>query len=241
MTTIVCAQPNTRRTDVETNELIQQMIDHANPVRRLAAPWQRASLWLAVSLAYAAAVVVFHLVGSGGLGAPDPRLLVEEAAILATAVTAAIAAFASVVPGRDRRIALLPLVPLTVWLASLGEGCLHDWLRLGAGGLALRPDWDCAIAALALSVLPALAMVAMLRRGAPVTPRLSLALGALAVAALVNLALRLFHAGDISLMVLAWHFGGALMLVLLGSQLGSSLLSWRSLVARSGTYELIRP
>jgi negative regulator of sigma F NrsF-like protein len=74
---------------------------------------------------------------------------------------------------------------------------------------------------------------ALLPRGAPVTPRLSLALGALAVAALVNLALRLFHAGDISLMVLAWHFGGALILSLVGSQLGNTLLNWRSLIARS--------
>jgi hypothetical protein len=218
---------------VDTNELIQRLIDHANPVQRLAAPWRRAALWLGLSSLYAAAVVTFHLIGSNGLGPFDGRLLVEEAAILATAVTAAVAAFVSIVPGRDRRIALLPLLPLAVWLASLGEGCLHDWLRLGSGALALRPDWDCAPAALALSVLPLVAMVVMLRRGAPVTPRLSLALGALAVAALVNFALRVFHAGDISLMVLAWHFGGALLLAFLGGQLGNTLLNWRSLIARN--------
>jgi hypothetical protein len=66
------------------------------------------------------------------------------------------------VPGRDRRIGLLPLVPFMAWPASLGQGCLSDWLSLGGDGLALRPDWECAPAALLLSAVPVAAMVAML-------------------------------------------------------------------------------
>jgi hypothetical protein len=43
--------------------------------------------------------------------ASDGRFGVEEVAALATAITAAGAAFASVVPGYDRRWLLLPVVP----------------------------------------------------------------------------------------------------------------------------------
>jgi hypothetical protein len=219
--------------DVETSDLIQRLADRTAPVHRLWAPWRRTTMWLAISLLYGAAVVAIHLAGRDGPGRLDVRLLVEQGAILATAITAAIAAFSSTVPGRDARIGLLPLIPLAVWLASLGEGCLGDWQRFGAAGLALRADWDCGILALILSIVPAIAMIVMLRRGAPIMPRLSLALGALAVAALVNFALRIFHAGDISVMVLTWHFGGALVVAALGGQLGRNLLNWRGLLARN--------
>jgi ABC-type uncharacterized transport system permease subunit len=47
---------------------------------------------------------------------------------------AAFAAFCSVVPGFDRRMLLLPLGPLALWIASVGHGCVQDWLQFGAGG-----------------------------------------------------------------------------------------------------------
>jgi hypothetical protein len=214
---------------VESKELIRRLAGSAAPVRRLRVPWRRTALWLLVSLAYVGVVVAVHLMGSEASARIDLRLVVEQMAILATAVTAAIAAFSSTVPGRDRRFALVPLVPLAIWLSSLGEGCVSDWLRLGAGGLKLRADWDCAPAALILSIIPAAVMVAMLRRGAPLMPRVSVALGALAVAALVNFGLRIFHAGDISIMVLVWHVGVAAALSMIAGQLGSVVLKWRTL------------
>jgi len=161
----------------------------------------------------------------------DRRFLLEEAVLLATALTAALAAFASVVPGYDRRILLIPLLPLAVWLASLGEGCWRNWVALGADGLTLRTDWDCLPPAILIGIVPAIAMVVMLRRGAPLLPRISIALGALAVAALANLGLRLFHVGDASVMVLFWHLGGAAVLVGIGALAGRRVLYWRHVAA----------
>jgi hypothetical protein len=88
-------------------------------------------MWLAISLPYVCAVVVMKPEAIDFLGKIDARFALEQGAILATTLTAAIAAFASVIPGHHRKIYLLPLVPLAVWLASLGEGCASDWLRLG--------------------------------------------------------------------------------------------------------------
>jgi hypothetical protein len=64
-----------------------------------------------------------------------------------------------------------------------------------------------------------------------------MALGALAVAAIVNLGLRLFHVGDLSIQILVWHLLGAVVLSIAASWLGRHLLSWRALLARTDTSE----
>jgi hypothetical protein len=214
---------------MDTNALIQELAGSAAPVRRLPAPWARTLLWLALSVPFLAAVI-WLMMPSGitpGAAIVDRRFLVEEVVLLATALTAALAAFASVAPGYDRRILLIPLLPLAVWLASLGEGCWRNWLALGSKGLTLRADWDCLPPAILIGIVPAVVMVMMLRRGAPLLPRVSIALGALAVAALANLGLRLFHVGDASVMVLFWHLGGAAVLAGLGALAGRRVLYWR--------------
>jgi hypothetical protein len=186
------------------------------------------SLWFALSLTYVAAVMAIYLKARHGAGPIDARLVLEQTAILAMAITAAIASFSSTVPGRDRRVCLLPLVPLGVWLFSIGEGCLQNWIAFGSGGLQVRADWDCAPAAIILGLIPAALMIVMLRRGTPIEPRLSFGLAALAVAAIVNFGLRIFHAGDISIMVLAWHFGAAVLLAAVAGRFGPVVLNWRT-------------
>lgn len=226
---------------MDTNTLIESLALRAEPVSRLLAPWRRAALWLALSLLYVGVVVSIHLAVAPLPGPIGFRLVLEQAAILATAVTAAIAAFSSVVPGRDRRVALIPLIPLAIWLATLGQGCLSDWQAAGMAGLALRPDPDCVPAAIALGILPTIVMLALLRRGAPLVPAVSMALGALAVAAIANLGLRLLHVGDLSIQILVWHLLGAAVLSIAASRLGRYLLSWRALMARSSEQSAATP
>ncbi len=156
------------------------------------------------------------------------QFAVEEVATLLTAITAVMAAFCSVVPGYDRRILLLPLLPLAIWLLSLGGGCINDWVRLGARGLELRPDWACLPPASLIGIVPALALLVMLRRGAPLYPRITLALAALAVAALGNFGLRIYHVGDASIMVLVWHFASVIVLSLIAGWIGPSVLFWKT-------------
>jgi hypothetical protein len=215
---------------METEELISRLAADARAVRRLSPPWLRALIWLAIALSYVAAVVWGKLVMIDlGQTLADPRFLIEQAATLATALAAAFAAFASAIPGFDRRVLWLPLPPLALWLASVGHGCLQDWLQFGADGLAIRPDWECLPYASIIGILPALAMVVMLRRGAPLLPRLTLVLGALAVAAVGNLGLQVFHVRDASIMVLVWHLGSVALLSLLAGWTGRQVLGRRRL------------
>jgi hypothetical protein len=210
---------------VETNQLIVRLAADCATIGRLQAPWRRTALWL-VGVGPCVAIVSAHVAGPDVMASIDTRMVVEQAAVLLTGLTAALAAFSMVVPGRDWRIALLPLVPLAVWLGSLGAGCMHDWLRVSADALQLRADWDCVPPAIALSIPSAAIMLVMLRRGAPLFPGLTLALGALASAAMVNFALRLIHAGDVAVMVLAWHFGGTAVVTTLAGRFGGQLLNW---------------
>ena len=210
---------------METNQLIARLAADCATVGRLRAPWRRTALWL-MGVGPCVAIVSVHAAGRDVMASIDTRMMVEQAAVLLTGLTAALAAFSMVVPGRDWRIALLPIVPLAVWLGSLGEGCMHDWSRMGADALQLRSDWDCVPPAIALSIPCAAIMLVMLRRGAPLFPSLTLTLGTLASAAMVNFALRLIHAGDVAVMVLAWHFGGTAVVTALAGRFGGRVLSW---------------
>jgi Negative regulator of sigma F len=213
---------------MDTNQLIRILADDVRPVRRLPHPMARAAVWFAISVPYVVAIVAaYEWAGYAATLPIDWPFLIEELATVATAVTAAIAAFCCIVPGRDRRIAFLPIVPLAVWLASLGRECAAEWLRVGANSLSFRVGWECLPPAALIGVVPAIVLVAMLRRGAPLYPRSTVMLGALAVAALGNLALRIFHEGDVTIMMLVWHLGAVALLLGVASLFGPRMLSWR--------------
>src|SRR5438874_302730 len=129
---------------MSTDALIEQLAGNAPPVRRLKPVWIRAGAWLALGIPTVIAVAFIDgmmvsprdFIGEGGR-------LIEIAAILATAVTAAISALASTVPGASRKWLFLPLPPLAIWLANIGKACVGDWLRFGGDGLLLRVDGPC--------------------------------------------------------------------------------------------------
>ena len=213
---------------LNTAELIKSLAEDCAPVRPLPPPLTRVAQWLAISVPYVAAVTLaYRLSGNEISLSLEPRLLIEELATIVTAMTAAVAAFCCGIPGLDRKIAFLPLLPLTVWLVSIGQVCAKSWLQLRAAGLSLNVGWECLPPSALIGLLPAVAMVVMLRRGAPLYPRVTMALGGLAVAALANLGLRLFHAGDVTIVMLTWHLGAVALLLALACWSGPWILPWR--------------
>jgi hypothetical protein len=78
-----------------------------------------------------------------------------------------------------------------------------------------------------IGIVPAVAMVLMLRRGAPLYPRLTLLLGALAVGAIGNFGMQIFHFRDASIMVLVWHLGSVAVLSALAGLAGERVIGWR--------------
>jgi hypothetical protein len=213
---------------METQTLVNRLVDGIEPVGRLRPPWIRTAAWCLVALSYVA-LVVFVVTPRADLVVKvfDWRYLIEQCAAFGTAVLAALAAFSTTIPAHDRRIVLLPLLPLAMWLASLGHDCFQGWIRGGADGLAFSQEWFCFPAIVLVGAVPAIAMAVMLRRGAPLTPHLTAALGGLAAAGLANFGLRLFHDQDASLMVLVWQVGSVLVLTAACASAGQHLLNWR--------------
>lgn len=222
---------------MRTDTLIRDLVADATPVRRLGHPWLRLARWLVPSLLAAAAVVmVFGLRADLGLRLGETRFVTEVLAALTTGVLAALAAVSSGYPGRPLWEKLAPLPPLVVWLGSLGEGCWRTLVRLGPDGLPLLPDLVCFPAILTVATVPGAMLIWMVRRGAPLTPRLTLALSALAASAIGAAALRLFHPQDASVMVLVWQFGTVAVLTSFGALTGRHMLTWQHrLPARAAT------
>jgi hypothetical protein len=226
---------------VDTEDLIGRMAAGLEPIRPLARPWIRMAAWLLIAVPYVA-LVVFVVSPRPDLISKslESRYVIEQLAALATGITAATAAFATVVPGYDRKLLFPPALPLAIWLGSLGDGCVEDWVHFGPDGLSLQPDWFCFPAIVLVGAVPAIAMAVMLRRGAPLTPHITAALGGLAAAGLGNFGLRLFHSQDASLMVLVWQVGTVFILTVIAAWAGHYVLNWRSIIATARSNVLLR-
>jgi hypothetical protein len=216
-----------------TDALIRDLAAKATPVRPLARPEVRALVWLGFGVAVVVVVMAIHGIDPQEVQRVllDPRMLGEEAATIATAVSAAIAAFRSTVPGAGRRWFAVPFVALAAWVLLAGSGCAADYARIGTAALGLRLDTDCFLPAAIAGAVLTVAVIAMLRRGAPLVPRLTLVYAGMAVAATVNLGLLVLHEGDVSMMLLVWHTAYIAGLAAIGAWGAPALFGWS---ARAG-------
>lgn len=222
---------------MNTNQLIVALTAELAPVRRLRSPTFRTFIWLLLGLPWIALVVtvvgprddLLHLLA-------DREWMFLQAATLATAMTAAMAAFCAGVPGRPRWEHFVPAVPFALWL-SVPVLDLVASLKAGdVSQLAFAPDWICLPGVILVGAGPGIGMILALRRGAPVHPGVAAFLGGLAAAALGNFGLRLFHQQDASLMVLIWQIGSVMLLTLLSGGVGRRLLTWSALFGEANRF-----
>jgi hypothetical protein len=209
-----------------TDDLIDNLVERAAPVRRLRPPLVRAALWLAF-----AGLLVAAIAAIAGMR-PDfmahlhqPAFAVTIGAALATGILAAVTAFTVSIPGRSRWWLALPLPPLVVWMSTIGYGCFAGWVRLGpdfSPGEELR----CAAILVLTSVPLAVALAAMLRYAAMLRPGAVALSGSLAIAAIVAAALPMFHDHDATAMILVWNLGTAGLITGLAGLLSGRLSGW---------------
>lgn len=218
----------------DTDALIETLARDARPVQRLPPPGRRVMRWLAVALPVVALFgAIMGVRADLAEMLAEPVFVLQLIAGLATAVCAAFAAFASCVPGAPSWMVCLPAVPLAVWVASLGRQCWQDWFAVGPEGVVFRPDLICLPIIAMIGAVPLAAIVVMARRGAPLTPRLTTFLAALAAAALAYVGLRLIHPQDAAFMVLVWQFGSVAIFSFVTGAFGQWLLSWRAVADRA--------
>jgi hypothetical protein len=212
---------------IATPDLIESLAANAAPVRRLRPPLARAALWLALAIA----ILVLLAIGRGVRPDIADRLrqwvfLVGLAAALLTGVLASIAAFLVSLPDRPLRWLLLPAPAAAVWAATIGYGCLTNWISLGPDGIEMGESLRC-FSTLAMTSVPlSVALVFMLRHAAPIRPTSVTMMGGLAVAGMAAAALSLFHDLDATIMVLIFNLGTAAAMVGLGGVFGRKAFSW---------------
>lgn len=223
------AQARSQRRDdkvadaLDTPDLINHLAAEAMPVRRLAAPWLRALMWLSgAALAIGVIVAMFGIRPDLSEAMARPGAWLAWAASIATGVSAAIAAFYLVLPDRSPRWALFPLPVTALWASSLGVGCYADWLQRGPDGLLLGDSYECFLSILIMSVIVGLPLVFMLRHAVLVRPALTAAMGGLAVASLASAGLELFHHHDARMMDIIWHVLAVAAVVTISSAVSSA-------------------
>ncbi len=215
---------------MKTDDLIEQLARGITPVARFPRPWRRAAIWLVGATVYLG-VLTMMMTSSADVSGNNNvwRFLLPQIAAIAVSGAAAAAAFASIVPGASSRVLFWPSVALVLWIGILLVGSVQDWQTTGAAGLAPRREWLC-VAMIGLGgALPAWAMARMLRDGAPLTPRVTSALVALAAAGLANVGACIAHPHTSSTVVLLWHGATVAALVAASAWAGQHLFSWERL------------
>ena len=191
-----------------TDNLIADLAGDLKPVQRLAHPAKRLATWMAVALPvslFLGAIIEQQHLMLALERIRDPRILLELSAILLTALSAGYAALCCVQPGRSAKAWMLPVVPFVTWLSLVGENCWRLFEQVGADQFSFAPHWTCYPSVAATGFAPALVMVVLLKRGALLTPTLTVALGTLAAAALGAVGLRLYHPPDATALLMLWQ------------------------------------
>jgi hypothetical protein len=212
---------------MNTDRLIESLAQDLRPAPALRGPWARAGWWLLGAAAYLG-ILTLVMTSRADLAANGTswRFVVPQVAAILTSATAAAAAFASTVPGFSRRILILPAAAAMVWLGSLLGGAVSEGSQVGSASVAAPREWLCVAMILFGGALPGAGIGLMLRKGAPLTPRLTAALGVLAVAAIANVGACISHPHSSSAVTLVWHGSTILALLALAVCAGHLVLTW---------------
>jgi hypothetical protein len=218
---------------MKTDELIDRLGRDVTVVRPLPTPGMRTAVWMvwAVSYLVVVAVMIFAVMSSARV-MPTSLYLVQQSAALVTGIMAARAAFASVIPGSNNRVWVLPTVGTAVWAASLLWAGVRDLQASGTLGMTSQSDWPCVASMTMGGFLVGLPLVWMLRRGAPLTPRLTAFLAAVAALSVANIEACLTRPHAFALTVLLWHGGTVAAIAALSALMGHRWLRWPDMTTR---------
>jgi len=211
----------------KTPDLIDALVENAAPVRRLRPPLLRAGLWLAFAATVLGLIAIAHGVRTDFSDCVrQPLFVLSMIGALATGILAAVASFRISLPDSSRWWVVLPLPALALWVATIGYGCLTDWVSMDPDGVHMGEAIRCFATLLMTSVPLSIAMLVMLRHAALLRPTEVSVMGGLAVAAVTAFALSLFHDLDATVMILMWNLGAAVLIAALGSLFGRTMLTW---------------
>jgi hypothetical protein len=218
---------------MKTDELIDRLGRNVTVTRPLPAPGIRTAVWVVWAVIYlvVGAVMMFALMSSAGVMS-TPLYLMQQGAALATGIMAARAAFASVIPGSSNRVWVLPAIGAAVWGVLLVWAGVQDLQGSGTLGVTSESDWPCVVSMTVGGLVVGIPLAWMLRRGAPLTPRLTGVLAALAAMSFANIEACLTRPHAFALTVLVWHGGTIVAIAALCFLMGHRWFRWPEPVMR---------
>ena len=218
---------------MRTDDLIDRLGRDVTVTRPLPTPGMRTAVWMvwAVSYLVVVAVMMFAVMSSAGV-TPTPLYLVQQSAALVTGIMAARAALASVIPGANDRVWVLPAIGVATWAAALLWAGVLDLQASGTLGVTSQSDWPCVASMTVGGLLVGAPLAWMLRRGAPLTPNLTLGLAALAALSIANIEACLTRPHAFALTVLLWHGSTVAAIAALCALMGHRWLRWPDMTTR---------
>ena len=218
---------------MKTDDLIERLSRDVTVAKPLPAPGIRTAAWMVWAVGYLVVVAVMMVaVMSSAAIVPTPLYLVQQGAALVTAVMAARAALASVIPGSNNRVWVIPAVGAGVWGLSLVWAGVLDLQASGTLGVTSQTDWPCVVSMMVGGLIVGSPLVWMLRRGAPLTPRLTAFLAALAALSVANIEACLTRPHAFAVTVLLWHGGTVAATAALCAVMGRRWLPWPDVATR---------
>ncbi|MEJ0067406.1 MAG: NrsF family protein [Pseudomonadota bacterium] len=161
----------------------------------------------------------------------DPVFALGRAGALATAIAAALATFELSLPDRSPRWLALPMPFAALWLGTMGYGCIADWLEVGPAGLQLGHSAGCFKTILLTSLPLAAVLFVMVRHAGTVRPIATALAGGLALSAVAEGGMTLYHDVDATLMDVLIHL--AAVAVVIGLSTAGARTVFRLLGPRS--------
>ena len=199
---------------MSTDRLVEQLAHDLRAAPALRGPCARAAVWLFAAGLYLALLTAL-MTSQAGVAANRGSgwlFLASQGAALTTAAAATIAAFVSTVPGLSNRVVMMPIIAAAAWVGTLLGGAASEWSAANGADLAAPHEWLCVVM-IKLGGAPLwVTLMFMLRKGAPLAPRTTTALGALAAAAVANVSACVSEPHPSSIVTLLWH-GGAIIAV----------------------------
>jgi hypothetical protein len=183
-------------------------------------------MWLAIAVAYVGAMTI--AAGHAGMSSATGLLIGQQVLACVVAISAAYAAVLSVVPGRRvQPFVWMTFMGAAAWIGLLAFASIAGRQTMGVvGGLARETDWPCVVSMLIGGGALAGLLIGMLRRGAPMAPRESVALAAAAAAAIGSMEACATRPHAFISTILIWHGGTAVVMLVALALAARPLLRW---------------
>ncbi|GIL41865.1 NrsF family protein [Roseiterribacter gracilis] len=183
--------------DNNVDQTIDRLVAEMRPVRRVWSPAKRSLVWIGLALTVMIGLI-WRMGAMRGLAKEFTRATntIELLAATATGVLALVAAFYLTMPDRSPRWAWLPVPTLVLWIGATCFACVQTAVDRGVAALFQKVGWPCFVFIAVVSIPLGIALLLVMRRGAPTEPVRTAMLGGLGVSALAAAALHAFHPFD---------------------------------------------